>query len=123
MEDLLKRAKRMAVIGAVLLWIVSPILIGGLITVLVRMQGRHVGALAYAGVLIWALAALVVLLVGFAYLLAGVFFWWRAHHPHTQVVRTASPTDREDRAQLLRELRTELSEGRRGARDTTKDSV
>lgn len=112
MDELLARGKRLAIIGAVLMWVVSPVLIGGLITVTVRSansSGGKLGGLAMAGVIVWAAVCLVVLVVAFAFMMGGVFLWWRSHNPGPIATKRRAPRAASSRGQTLHELRSELA--------------
>lgn len=100
------RAKRLAVWGAVTLWIVSPLFIGAFITAAVHVAD-HGGAhgLAMVGFVVWAFACFVVMSLGFLMLMGGVYLWWRSRNPARSVVRR--PVD-ERRAVVLREPHEEL---------------
>ena len=118
---LLARGKRLAIVGAALLWVASPLLIGAWVTVAVKLADRgHVGALLHAAMVVWALVCLVVLLAGFAMLLGGVFFWWRSRAvTQPPAARRASAGDaasRSARADMLRQMQQQLreDEARRG---------
>lgn len=100
------RAKRLAVWGAVTLWIVSPLFIGAFITTAVHVAD-HGGAhgLAMVGFVVWAFACFVVMSLGFLMLMGGVYLWWRSRNPVPLTAR--GPAD-ERRAAVLRELQEEL---------------
>lgn len=109
---ILARARRLAVWGCLLLFVVSPLMLGAWITVAVRLaDGGSTGAGTYALMVVWALVCLVALLFGFALFLGGVYLWWRSRNPRA-VVRTTSDSDR--RTTLLKELQEELRVQRAG---------
>lgn len=119
----MRHARANMIRGAVLLWIVSPLLIGGGITVAAHLvdDGRK-GALVIIAVIVWAIISLVVLLGGFASLLLGVFLWWRSRNPAT-VVNTTS--HKQEQGAVLRDLREELRrpEGAEAGPRVESDSV
>lgn len=102
----MRHARANVIRGAVLLWIVSPLLIGGGLTVATHLvnDGRK-GALVVTAVIVWAVISLVVLLGGFASLLLGIFLWWRSRNP-AKVVHSTSYTAQQ--GAVLRDLREEL---------------
>lgn len=103
MDETRRHARKNMIRGAVLLWIVSPLLIGGGIAVTTNLiNGGHKGVLVIIGVVIWAIISLIVLLGGFAALLLGVYLWWRSR-TQTPVAQTTSRDA--DRAEILRDLR------------------
>lgn len=119
---LLTRGKRLAIVGAALLWVASPLLIGGWVTVAVKLADRgHVGALLHAAMVVWALVCLVVLLAGFAMLLGGVFFWWRSRTvtqpPTGRRAAAGNEASRSVRADMLRQMQQQLREDNAGSRD------
>lgn len=102
----MRHARANVIRGAVLLWIVSPLLIGGGIAVAAHAvdDGRK-GALVIAAVIVWAVVSLIVLLGGFASLLLGVFLWWRSRNP-ADVVRTGRRSA--EQGAVLRDLREQM---------------
>ena len=116
---LFARGKRLAIIGAALLWIASPLLIGAWVTMAVKLADRgDVGVGLYAVMVVWALVCLVVLLAGFAMLLGGVFFWWRSRvvtdgraQARTSARGRGGATNTA-RAQMLRQVQQQLRDER-----------
>lgn len=103
MDEVRRHARKNMIRGAVMLWIVAPLLIGGGIALITNLANDgHRGALVITGVVIWAILSLIVLLGGFASLLIGVFLWWKARQERPVVTTSVSRSERDE---VLRDLR------------------
>lgn len=103
MDEVRRHARKNMIRGAVMLWIVAPLFIGGGIALITNLANDgHRGALVITGVVIWAILSLIVLLGGFGSLLIGVFLWWKARQERPVVTTNVSRSERDE---VLRDLR------------------
>ena len=103
MDEVRRHARKNLIRGAVMLWIVAPLFIGGGIALITNLANDgHRGALVITGVVIWAILSLIVLLGGFGSLLIGVFLWWKARQERPVVTTNQSRSERDE---VLRDLR------------------
>lgn len=111
----LARAKRLGIIGAVVLWVVCPLAIGGFVRVGVALadhnKGHGVSGWIIALLVVWGALCFVLLILGFACLLGGVFLWWRSRNPKRPVVTTTSEREAA-KAEILQQMRADLAERR-----------
>lgn len=120
----LQRARRLALYGAVTLWLVSPLLIGAWVTTAVHLaDGGPVGSITYAAMAAGAIVCLLVLGFGFACVMGGVYLWWRSRNPRRMPpTRDAARAAR--RAVVLREVQEGLrASGEATAADATVDAT
>lgn len=103
MDEVRRHARKSMIRGAVMLWIVAPLFIGGGIALITNLANDgHRGALVITGVVIWAILSLIVLLGGFGSLLIGVFLWWKARQERPVVTTNVSRSERDEVLQDLR---------------------
>lgn len=105
MNPFQRSPKVVAAWGALTLWVIFPIVFGGLILVANKLiSSGHQSVWAMLGIGLWAIVAFTLMLVGFAWLLIAVFVYVRGKDGRAVVRTTRERVSREERDAVLREV-------------------
>ena len=105
MNPYLRRPRTVALWGALTLWVIFPIVAGGFVLVAQKIvASNHQSVVTMMLMALWAIFALILLFLGFAWILIAVFTWWREHQGKPVMRYEASPERRRERAEVLADV-------------------
>lgn len=105
MNPYLRSPRTVAIWGALMLWIVFPVVAGGFIlTANAIVQSGHHSVLAMLGMAVWGIIALGILFIGFAWILIAAFMRWKLRQSGPVTTLSPEPGDRAERAEVLRDV-------------------
>ena len=88
MNPFTRGPKVLAAWGAVVLWLVFPVVVGGFIlTANSLLKAGKSSIFVVLGMGLWAAVALGLMLLGFSWLMMALFLWWKEKQ-HAPIVRT-----------------------------------